>query len=58
MSNENNVEKSSADKLAHPKSPAEKLEGNKLPEELHTTVKPVPDPIPAPDPTRKDRQVD
>jgi hypothetical protein len=34
------------DKLKHPKTPAEQGKGNLLPEEQHSTVKPVPDPIP------------
>lgn len=34
------------DKLKHPKTPAEEGKGNLLPEEQHTMVKPVPDPVP------------
>ena len=34
------------DKLTHPKTPAEKGKGNLLPEEQHSIVKPVPDPVP------------
>jgi hypothetical protein len=35
-----------ANKLKHPKTPAEEGKGNLLPEEQHSIVKPVPDPVP------------